>query len=48
MYSLKLIYLTLTQNQKRTFFTITFFIIIGAILEMIGLGLIVPAIDIFF
>ena len=47
MYSLKLIYLTLTQNQKRTFFTITFFIIIGAILEMIGLGLIVPAIDIF-
>ena len=47
MYSLKLIFSTLTKSQRRTFIAISFLILIGAIFEMIGLGLIVPAIDIF-
>ncbi len=47
MYSLKLIFSTLTKSQRRTFIAISFLILIGAIFEMIGLSLIIPAIDIF-
>ena len=47
MYSLKLIFSTLTKSQRGTFIAISFLILIGAIFEMIGLGLIIPAIDIF-